>query len=404
MKPSILFFVPEHYSALERKGVEKMALERNEGGFFDRVITIHPFCLETRLIALNEWLKIYELGFDLIPGSKRLRLFRYLQYPTHFFRVIWTAIRLIKKNKIDLIRANDPYWMGLFGYICSRICGLPFCVSIHADYDKIMALDKDISISRVFGSYRLAKQLEVFILSKAAMIMPISIMLGEKAAKNGVDRNKINVCPHGMDMAYFEQPPRHDVRRQFHINPKLKIISVVSRLSPENYTDDVTEIARRLGKKRKDFIIVIAGGGKNKNKPVYEEKLEKEISSDPFLADHVALIGFHKREFCIDLRRSSAVSLVLMSGFSLIEACVAGNPIVAYDVGFNSELVINEETGFLVNENDIDGAVNALDWLLDHPADGNEIGRKAKKKAFNRHELERSSAVKVKCYSKLLPE
>ena len=135
-----------------------------------------------------------------------------------------------------------------------------------------------------------------------------------------------------------------------------------------------------------------------------DEKLEKEISSDPFLADHVALIGFHQREFCIDLRRSSAVSLVLMSGFSLIEACVAGNPIVAYDVGFNSELVINEETGFLVNENDIDGAVNALNWLLEHPTDGNEIGQKAKKKAFNRHELERSSAVKVKCYSKLLSE
>jgi|GEM_PF-5557435 len=50
--------------------------------------------------------------------------------------------------------------MGLTAYICARLCKVPFCISIHADYDKRMQLDKNISVSAIFGSYKLEKLLE----------------------------------------------------------------------------------------------------------------------------------------------------------------------------------------------------------------------------------------------------
>jgi hypothetical protein len=88
MKPSILFIVPTTYKALKEKGVENMILERDKNGFFDKVITLHPFSNKTHSIKLNDCFEIYEIGFDLLPGGLENRLILYLQIPLHFFRII----------------------------------------------------------------------------------------------------------------------------------------------------------------------------------------------------------------------------------------------------------------------------------------------------------------------------
>ena len=89
-------------------------------------------------------------------------------------------------------------------------------------------------------------------------------------------------------------------------------------------------------------------------------------------------------------------------GFSLIEACAAGRPVVSYDVEWHSELVKSNETGFLLKEHDIDAVVEALDWLLEHPSESDAMGERAKTMAFERHDLKNTSAVKVGVYSELL--
>ena len=91
-----------------------------------------------------------------------------------------------------------------------------------------------------------------------------------------------------------------------------------------------------------------------------------------------------------------------MAGFSLIEACAAGRPVVSYDVEWHSELVKYKETGFLLKENDVDGVFDALDWILEHPEESNAMGQKAKALAFERHDLKITSATKIRCYSEIL--
>jgi glycosyltransferase involved in cell wall biosynthesis len=398
MRLSILFIVPATYEALKEKGVENMVFERDEGGFFEKVITVHPLCPETQTIILNDCHEIYEVGFDLIPGSKRFRFLRCIQYPIHFFRIIWSTLGLVKKYRIDIIRATDPYWMGLIAYTCARICKTPFCISIHADYDQRMRLDKNISVSTVFGSYKLAKLLERFILSKANKVMPIRETLAVKAAAKGAAAEKIRVIPHGMDLTVFHSLPRNNIRQLFNIDPDKKIISFVGRLSKDNYVDDILEIAKQLGNRRKDFLIIMAGGGKE------EHQIKAKVASNVVLKKHILLTGFQPRDVCIDLRRTSDVSLCLMAGFSLIEACAAECPVVSYDIEWHSELVKNKETGFLVKEHDVDSVVDALDWLLNHPIESKAMGQKAKALAFKRHELKESSAIKVSCYSEILSQ
>tara|TARA_B100000686_G_scaffold306716_1_gene346345 strand:+ start:1088 stop:2287 length:1200 start_codon:yes stop_codon:yes gene_type:complete len=396
MKPSILFIVPATYEDLKNKGVEDLILKRDENGFFGKVITLHPFSNTTCFLQLNDCHEVYEIGFDLLPRGKNNRLFYYLQLPIHFFRIVFKTLKLTKKYNLNLIRANDPYWMGLFGYICSRICKIPFCVSIHADYENRIKLDKNISIIKVFGSYKIAKKLERFILARANMILPIRQSLAVKAFASGAKEDKVKVIPHGIDLTPFNSPTTHKTRQLFNINSTIKIISFVGRLSKDNYIDDILEVCKKLGKKRKDFLIIMAGGGKEEN------RIKKLVASDSLLHKHILLAGFKPREVCLDIRRTSDVSLCLMGGFSLIEACAAERPVVSYDVEWHSELVKNNETGFLIAENDVGEVVKALDWLFNHPDKCKEMGQKAKNLAFERHDLKVTSTIKTSCYKEMI--
>ena len=398
LKPSILFIVPAEYDELKEKGVESMIFERDENGFFGKVITVHPFAKHTRVIILDEVHQVHEIGFDLIPGAARFRALKYLQAPLHFLRVVRTIIRLVKDFEIDLLRGNDPFWMGFFAYLGSRLCKVPYCVSIHADYDRRIELDKSIYISTVFGSYRLAKRLERFVLSRASLVLPIRQSLADKAVLSGAPPRKIRVIPHGIDLLPFSRPTNSDVRRRFAIPPEKKIISFIGRLSLENYVDDILAIAGQLKKKRADFALVLVGGGKE------ERRVAARVALAPLLASCVILPGFQPREICLDLRRESSVSLCLMAGYSLIEACAAASPVVAYDVEWHSELVENRETGFLVEQNDIAGAVQAIEWLLDHPEEAATMGVKARARAFKKHDVAKTSATKVSFYRELLTQ
>ena len=396
MKPSILFVVPAEYDELKEKGVESMIFERDENGFFGKVITVHPFAKHTRVIVLDEVHQVHEIGFDLIPGAARFRALKYLQAPLHFLRVVRTIVRLIKDFEIDLLRGNDPFWMGFFAYLGSRFCKVPYCVSIHADYDRRIELDKSISISTVFGSYGLAKRLERLVLSRASLVLPIRQSLAVKASQNGALSKRTRIIPHGIDLSAFNRPPTSDIRGWLEIDPSKKIVSFVGRLSLENYVDDVLKIAESLAHKREDFMLVMIGGGKE------ETRLKAVVAGDPVLAQCVRMVGFQSRAVCVDVRRASYASLCLMAGFSLIEACAAGRPVISYDVEWHSELVKNVETGFLLKESDVEGVVNGLVWLLDHPAESDAMGANARLLAFERHDLAKTSETKVRWYSELL--
>ena len=259
-----------------------------------------------------------------------------------------------------------------------------------------MELDKNLTMCSVFGSYKLAKYLERFILSQAPMVMPIRDSIGQKAVANYAHPDKIRVIPHGIDLSYFVSPPKHNVHSLFGLKPSLKIISFVGRFSKENYIDDIIEAARILSQIRKDFILIMTGGGKE------ELRIRTIVKKDSFLKNSVCFTGFQSREVCFDIRRASYISLCLMSGFSLIEACAAGHPVIAYDVEWHSELVKHDETGFLVNENDIDGVVKSLDWLLEHPEESKKMGQNAKALAFKKHDLKNTTATQMQWYSELL--
>ena len=226
--------------------------------------------------------------------------------------------------------------------------------------------------------------------------MPIRDSLRPYALLLGACPGRLRVIPHGTNLQDFVNPAALDVAAHFNIAPGTKIVSFAGRVVRENYVDDLLELARRLGAAREDFIILVVGGGLD------EARINGLVQVDPVLRKFVRLVGFMPRHIVAALRQASAVSLCLMGGFSLIEACAAASPVVSYDVEWHRELVRDRETGFLVPEHDIDRLAVVVSRLLDDPTLGAALGRAARALALSRHDLEITTAIKRRCYSEII--
>ena len=93
-----------------------MISERDEGGYFDKVYSIHPLAKKTRKIFIKKNHCLYEFGFDSLWFGSSFKILRYIYSPIYFLIAIKKTRSLIIKNNIDLVRSSDPYWAGIIGY------------------------------------------------------------------------------------------------------------------------------------------------------------------------------------------------------------------------------------------------------------------------------------------------
>jgi glycosyltransferase involved in cell wall biosynthesis len=366
-----------------------MILERDEGGFFKRVFSVHPYASKTQTLNLNETHQLIEFGPNYPFSFLNFKIFEFINYLLKPLPSVKALIRLIRREHIDVIRATDPFLCGFYAWAASKLTGIPFCISIHADYDKRYSLNGKKRTPLLF------EMLERFVLPRTPLVMPIREHLIQKVVKRGANRIRIRVIPHGISVPEFTPRDIKEIKNNFGISPMKKMISFIGRLARDNYVYDVIELTKRLSKIRDDFVVVLAGdGGERKNL----ETLVQEYH----LSSAVMFTGFLSKDKVISLRRQSFLALCLMGGFSLIEACLAGCPVVSYDVEWHYELVKNGETGFLIGENDLDALTEAVAYLLDHPKEAGEMGARARELAMAKHDISYTSEVKRKCYRELL--
>lgn len=391
----LLCIYPTTYEDLKQKDVLHLTLEKDEFGFFSKVFHVFYPAPLTREIQLNSVHTIIELSrkftflFRLGHGCSKLGVL--LNLVIYILRVLAVAVT----GNVDIIRAQTAYFEGLCALIISKVLGIPFCVSIHSDYDKCYQVAGIQGAPVFLGSRELAKKLERFVLSHCEMVMPIRESLAECAIRNGAKPETIRLIPHGIDMRYFLKEPGPDFKKYMGIPSEKKVISFVGRLSKENYIYDFIKIAKNVKRVRNDVIFVIIGGGPEENN--FTEEIKNNNLKEMF-----KLFGFQQRANVAEFRLNSDICLCLMGGYSLIESAAAGKPLIAYDIDWHSELVKNNETGFLVKEGDIEEVTKSILMLIDNEQLRLKLGKNAQELAIQKHSLEFTSAIKVKYYRELL--
>lgn len=248
--------------------------------------------------------------------------------------ILFKSIKLIKKEKIDLIHAQG-FLSGILGYILKKLTKTPYVLTIQSADFSVYRPRLNINIIKV-----IYQKIEKIVFKNADFCHAVSFYLKNHLKQRGA--RKTVIIPDGVSQDKFKpDPDRKTTRKELGFDTQ-NLIVCVSRLEHKNGTHDLIEAANYLNKEINDFKIMICGDGSDK------EKLEK-IVEESELKDKVFLIGdilhadLPKYVACGDI----FVRPSLAEGFGIVflEAMAAGLAVIGTPVGGIPDFLKDGETG-----------------------------------------------------------
>ena len=290
----LLCIVPATYEELQAKGVDFGIQMRDLNGYWDEVITVHPFCKSTRRITLSDRHTVIEFRkWDLT--------------------IIPLLVELIKRRGITAIKAHDPFICGLLGRALSRLCGIPYVATVYACYDLVDPILRLRFLDRIANRISMKGASLGFIGSEPACRLAISMGAKEDKIRRARSAN--------VWTGHFEEPRERE---------RDNTVFFAGRLSPEKGVTDMVNAFSVVAASIPEAKLLIYGEG--------DMDISAQIA-ELGLTDKVTLLGFQSQEQVRETLLSVGVTLIPLGGNALVEACLAQTPIVAYDLDWHPELV-----------------------------------------------------------------
>jgi len=311
-----------------------------------------------------------------IPGLKRNIS------PLNDLKTFWKLYSLMKKKSFDIVHCHSSK-AGVLGRLAARLAAVPkIFFTVHG-----WGINKYQSQPARFF-YTWAERLAGAVSTRVICVSESDLLKGRNLRL--VAHDKLYVIYNGVTDS---QKKGGALRGELNIKKEDIIIGTVARLAQQKDPLFLLELAEWMIKHPKNDLsevriyFVFIGDG-----PLKAE-CEKFVIRKG-LDERVFLLG--AREDAVELVRDFDV-FALFSRWeglplTIIEAMLAGVPVVATDVGGVDELVVDGETGFLIRGLDPEAAERALLKLL---ADGElrrrlgEAGRKRAREKFSLEEMVR---------------
>ncbi|GAN70211.1 glycosyl transferase [Acetobacter syzygii] len=289
-------------------------------------------------------------------------------------RALWALIRLIRREKPDMVHAHMPI-SGILARVAAKICGVP-CIAYTCHG---FLFNQPGSRAR----HLLAKLLERGCGGITDIYMTVS---QEEAA----DAKRLHIHPHpiaignGRDSSVFhpDEQARTRIRAEVGTDPQAVVIIAVSRLVRHKGHPELLAAMRDVP----DAELWIVG-----------ERLASDhgVSLDEVLAQARKELG--PRLKCLGYRTdipallAAADIYTLPSHFeglpmSIIEAMMTGLPVVATDIRGSRELVVEGRTGLLVPPATVTPLARALRSLVNQPDLRHSMGRSGRARALEFYE------------------
>lgn len=202
--------------------------------------------------------------------------------------------------------------------------------------------------------------------------------VGQSIYKNIPElENKISIIYNGINIKEIKESSPH-------FSTEKILIGNLGRLVEQKGQQDLIELGKILKNSNIPFHIYIAGEGPLK------DSLQQQINQSD-LSESFTLLGmvtpnelFSKIDYFLFTSRFEGLSN------ALLEALQYRKPIICYDTASNSEVVFDNENGFLVNEKDIDAMKTKLLELNSNPSLYLKMQENAKitlEKKFNQEQM-----------------
>ncbi len=226
-----------------------------------------------------------------------------------------------------------------------------------------------------------------FLMHKAHKAIDLMIANSQNTVRyltNHIDLGKVVVINPGVELAAFDGALEagQDYRTQRGWQGK-QVVLTLARMDARKNQAMVLRAVAALKEKYPNMIYVCAGGGQMKERlQALTTKLgisdRVEFPGEVDGATKMALYG------CCDLFAMPAIQVGTdVEGFGMvfIEAGACGKPCVAGSSGGQAEAVIDGQTGFVIDGNELDAVTGALDRLLADPVLRQRMGEAGRMKA-----------------------
>ncbi len=181
----------------------------------------------------------------------------------------------------------------------------------------------------------------------------------------GLPAEKVSVVHYGLD----ELPAAWGPPGGPTLPPQARVLLAVSRLEEQKGLDVAIEALARVRERHPDTVLVVLGLG-SQRKPLQALAEARGISDAVHLAGSVGDVAdwLSRAEVFVHPARWEGF------GLALLEAMLAGLPIVASEVSSIPEIVADGTTGLLVPPDDVSQLAEAINNLLDDPARARSYG------------------------------
>jgi glycosyltransferase involved in cell wall biosynthesis len=250
------------------------------------------------------------------------------------------------KERIGVLRAYKHDYPALQAFLVSSFIKIPFIVDICGNFELAYRLTGKVfyfielnkmSFLRTFA-HRANSWLLGLPLRHAFHVFGRNKCCYEHAFALGTPVDRLSLLRISNFNAAFnsynpEQPPENPAKYPY--------LLFVGRLVGVKYPLDVLDAFDLAAPHLQEYRLVIVGDGAMRDE-VEQRKKRSEYR------DRIVLLGACSSNTVLDWTAHATVSLCPLSGSTLVEALLCGIPVVAYDVAWHAEIVIDDYTGFLV--------------------------------------------------------
>lgn len=396
------------YRAIVEKQKYDFLLQRNLKGYFDVAYTLYPLLganpfdakenfkglLRTKTVS-NTNIFIEGKAF----GLRCLSHFPRTNFIISQFLIIVNIRNIIRKEKINVIRAVDPFLTGLIAFVLSKMTSIPFTIRIGINFDFMYEKNGVMFWKEIFKFYWIEKALARYILPRASIVFGATQHYIDYCVNNGAKKETLVLCRFGniIDKAHFDIPSkRPSIDKKYNLLGK-RFAVYVGRLSPMKLPIDLLLVAEMVHNTEgySDLKIVIIGDGELR-------QIMEKIVVEKNIKDVVLFLGNCKQDEIAAILPKACAYLSPHSGLSLLEAALAEIPLIAYDYEWHPELIKQGETGELIPFKNWKKMARALIHIAGNPSYGKILGVSARIHALEMMDQNKIILQEINAYKRIL--
>lgn len=326
------------------------------------IIVLAPHYLNSKKYEEIDGLKIYrfqyfypaklqKLCYDggILPNLRKSIIAR-IQVPFLLVFEFFMIIRLIIKEKINVVHAHWILPQGILGAIICTIFRIPLIISVHAG--DIFPLKN-----------KFLKSIAKYALEHCDYCTVNSTYTKKAVLNISNNIKKIEIIPMGVDLTLFTSKKT----KQYKLSSKNPQILTVGRLAEKKGFKYLIRAMVHVVNKFRNAELRIIGAGPEKNRLI-------SLSRDLYISDSIIFEGEIENRYLPKYYLSSDIfvlpSIITETGDTeglgvvILEALSCNTPVIASNVGGIPDIIIHNKTGLLVKQKNVKDLSSTIIKLL----------------------------------------